>query len=292
MMNQTKIKLKLMKIIFLLINVMILSTNLSLKEKQSEGLKILVYNTHGLPEIFINDNPKMRFPIIGNKTQEYSISLIQEDYSHHEEFSSGFAESSKAIRGGLGARLSCPVCTGSGLTSVFNLPEDWSVEVENKTYQTCSGWFVGANDCFAFKGFQIIKITLPDDRKFFIVNTHMDAGRRDSDRSARAEQLDHIIKSLNKLITNEALIVAGDLNLSSKSAEDMKLLDNFKDELGLNDAFKEITIDKKWSILDYILYKQGDEVEFKIDAVGEDRSFVTKEGALSDHPALYIELTI
>ena len=91
MMNQTKIKLKLMKIIFLLINIMILSTNLSLKEKQSEGLKILVYNTHGLPEIFINDNPKMRFPIIGNKTQEYSISLIQEDYSHHEEFSSGFA---------------------------------------------------------------------------------------------------------------------------------------------------------------------------------------------------------
>jgi hypothetical protein len=292
MMNQTKIKLKLMKIIFLLINVMILSTNLSLKEKQSESLKILVYNTHGLPEIFINDNPKMRFPIIGNKTQEYSISLIQEDYSHHEEFSSGFAESSKAIRGGLGARLSCPVCTGSGLTSVFNLPEDWSVEVENKTYQACSGWFVGANDCFAFKGFQIIKITLPDDRKFFIVNTHMDAGRRDSDRSARAEQLDHIIKSLNRLITNEALIVAGDLNLSSKSAEDMKLLDNFKDELGLNDAFEGITIDKKWSILDYILYKQGDEVEFKIDAAGEDRSFVTKEGALSDHPALYIELTI
>ena len=271
---------------------MILSTNLSLKEKQSEGLKILVYNTHGLPEIFINDNPKMRFPIIGNKTQEYSISLIQEDYSHHEEFSSGFAESSKAIRGGLSARLSCPVCTGSGLTSVFNLPEDWSVEVENKTYRTCSGWFVGANDCFAFKGFQIIKIILPDDRKFFIVNTHMDAGRRDSDRSARAEQLDHIIKSLNKLITHEALIVAGDLNLSSKSAEDMKLLDNFKDELGLNDAFEGITIDKKWSILDYILYKQGDEVEFKIDAVGEDRSFVTKEGALSDHPALYVELTI
>ena len=96
----------------------------------------------------------------------------------------------------------------------------------------------------------------------------------------------------DRLITHEALIVAGDLNLSSKSAEDMKLLDNFKDELGLNDAFEGITIDKKWSILDYILYKQGDEVEFKIDAVGEDRSFVTKEGALSDHPALYIELTI
>ena len=120
----------------------------------------------------------------------------------------------------------------------------------------------------------------------------MDAGRRDSDRSARAEQLEHIISSLNKLITNEALIVAGDLNLSSKSSEDMKLLDNFKDELKLNNAFEGITIDKKWSILDYILYKQGDEVEFKIEAVGEDRSFVTEEGALFDHPALFIKLSI
>ena len=98
------------------------------------------------------------------------------------------------------------------------------------------------------KGFQIIKITLPDDRKFFIVNTHMDAGRRDSDRSARAEQLEHIMTSLNSLITNEALIVAGDLNLSSKKFRDMKLLNNFKDELKLNNAFEGITIDKKWSI--------------------------------------------
>ena len=48
----------------------------------------------------------------------------------------------------------------------------------------------------------------------------------------------------------------------------------------------------KRQILDYILYKQGDEVEFKIEAVGEDRSFVTEEGALSDHPALFIELSI
>ena len=41
----------------------------------------------------------------------------------------------------------------------------------------------------------------------------------------------------------------------------------------------------------YVLCKQ-DEVEFKIEAVGEDRSFVTEEGALSDHPALFIELSI
>ena len=157
-----------MKLITLLLSSFILSMNLSSLEKQSDKLKILVYNTHGLPEIFISDNPKKRFPIIGKKTQDYNISLLQEDYSHHEELSSGLAKKSIAIRGGMGSRLLCPFCTGSGLTSVFNLPENWRLEVENETYQTCSGWLRGANDCFAYKGFQIIKIALPSNNEFFI----------------------------------------------------------------------------------------------------------------------------
>ena len=57
----------------------------------------------------------------------------------------------------------------------------------------------------------------------------MDAGKRDSDRASRQRQLEHIISTIKPKTATEALIVAGDLNLSSKSAEDMKLLDNFKD---------------------------------------------------------------
>ena len=271
---------------------MILSTNLFSSEKQSNTLRILVYNTHGLPEIFISDNPKKRFPVIGKKTQDFSISLLQEDYSHHEELSSGLAKESLAIRGGLGGRLICPFCTGSGLTSVFNLPENWSVEVENESYDTCSGWLRGANDCFAYKGFQIIKITLPNSKRFFIVNTHMDAGRRDSDRAARKRQLEQIISTIKQRTTTEALIVAGDLNLNSKNPKDVKLLESFKENLRLTDSFTGHKISEKWTILDYILYKQGEELEFKIISVGEDESFVTDEGTLSDHPALILELEI
>ena len=271
---------------------MILSTNLFSSEKQSNTLRILVYNTHGLPEIFISDNPKKRFPVIGKKTQDFSISLLQEDYSHHEELLSGLAKESLAIRGGLGGRLICPFCTGSGLTSVFNLPKNWSVEVENESYDTCSGWLRGANDCFAYKGFQIIKITLPSNKRFFIVNTHMDAGRRDSDRAARKRQLEQIISTIKQRITTEALIVAGDLNLNSKNPKDVKLLESFKENLRLTDSFTGHKISEKWTILDYILYKQGEELEFKIISVGEDESFVTDEGTLSDHPALILELEI
>lgn len=280
------------KLITLLLSSFILSMNLSSLEKQSDKLKILVYNTHGLPEIFINDDPKKRFPIIGKKTQDYNISLLQEDYSHHEELSSGLAKKSMAIRGGMGSSLKCPFCVGSGLTSVFNLPKNWTVEVENETYKTCSGWLRGANDCFAYKGFQIIKITLPSNKKIFIVNTHMDAGRRTSDRSSRKKQLEQIVSTISKRTTTEALIVAGDLNLYSKNPEDVKLLEKFKKELKLTDAFINHKIRKKWAILDYVLYKQGSEVEFKILSVGEDKSFVTEEGPLSDHPALFIEISI
>ena len=281
-----------MKLKALFLSTMILSMNLFSLEQQSEKLRILVYNTHGLPEIFISDNPKMRFPVIGKKTQDFSIALLQEDYSHHEELLSGLAKESLAIRGGLGGRLICPFCTGSGLTSVFNLPKNWTVDVENETYDTCSGWLRGANDCFAYKGFQLIKITLPSNKRFFIVNTHMDAGKRDSDRASRERQLEQIISTIKQRTTTEALIVAGDLNLNSKNPEDVKLLENFKEELKLTDSFTGHKISKKWTILDYILYKQGEELEFKIISVGEDESFVTEEGPLSDHPALIIEVSI
>ena len=281
-----------MKIKIILLNLLIVSINLSSQEFHKETLKMLVYNTHGLPEIFISDNPKKRFPIIGEKTQDFNISLLQEDYAHHEELSSGFAQKSIAIRGPMGGTLSCPFCTGSGLTSIFNLPKDWNIEVESEAYETCSGWLRGANDCFAYKGFQIIKITTPNQKKFFIVNTHMDAGRRDSDRSSRKIQLDHIVSAIEQREIDEALIVAGDLNLNSKDPKDVLLLEEFKEKLKLNDSFEGYEISKKWSILDYILYRQGSEVEFKLVSVGEDESFVTEEGPLSDHPALFLEISI
>lgn len=281
-----------MKIKIILLNLLIVSINLSSQEFHKETLKMLVYNTHGLPEIFISDNPKKRFPIIGEKTQDFNISLLQEDYAHHEELSSGFAQKSIAIRGPMGGTLSCPFCTGSGLTSVFNLPQDWQIEVQNEAYETCSGWLRGANDCFAYKGFQIIKITTPQKKKFYIVNTHMDAGRRDSDRASRKIQLEHIVSTIEQREIKEALIVAGDLNLNSKDPQDVLLLEKFKKKLKLNDSFEGYEISKKWSILDYILYRQGSEVKFKLLSVGEDESFITEEGPLSDHPALFLELSI
>ena len=108
-------KLKILILSFLYLPLSIFSY----EQLEKDVYKILVYNTHGLPEVFINDNPKMRFPIIGDKTKDYDISLIQEDYSHHDELSSGLSKDSLVVRGPMGGTLSCPFCTGSGLTSIL-----------------------------------------------------------------------------------------------------------------------------------------------------------------------------
>ena len=85
-----------MKHKFLLIIYLLIPFEVFSLEDKNFSLNILVYNTHGLPEIFIDDNPKKRFPTIGEKTQDFNISLLQEDYSHHEELSSGLGTKSIA----------------------------------------------------------------------------------------------------------------------------------------------------------------------------------------------------
>ena len=276
-----------MKFVFLVYFLITLSSHLFADNDKSTEIKILVYNTHGLPGIFLRDNPEIRFPLIGDKTKEYELSLLQEDYAHHKKLISVIKTESQVFRGKLGNKFLCPICTGSGLTSIANLPQDWNIEVVNENFKTCSGWISGWNDCFAKKGFQILKITPPLRESLFFVNTHLDAGSRESDREARKNQLNQIISTLNETIKGEALILAGDLNLNSKNLEDLKLLENLKERLNLTDAFVDVDIAKKWQILDYVLFNKGENNIIGIKKVGEDTSLISKEGPLSDHPALF-----
>ena len=74
--------------------------------------------------------------------------------------------------------------------------------------------------------------------------------------------------------------------------EDLKLLENLKERLNLTDAFVNVDIEKKWQILDYILFNKGKNNTVSISKVGDDTSLISKEGPLSDHPALFVHITI
>ena len=197
----------------------LISTNLS-----SEEIKILAYNTHGLPAVFAGDDPEERFPLIGEKTKSYQLSLLQEDFAHHELLLKNLNEGSVALRGNTNNKSFCPFCSGSGLTTISNLEKEWQIEIQSEAFNTCSGWLGGLNDCFATKGFQLARIETPLGKHFYVVNTHLDAGRNSSDRQARATQLQQIATKMKQEASEEALIIVGDLNLSWNDPEDRALI--------------------------------------------------------------------
>ena len=75
----------------ILLTILCLFSNFSCADVFSENrprvaveMSLLVYNTHGLPAFFARDNPGERFPKIGNLTQGFDVSLLQEDFAHHD----------------------------------------------------------------------------------------------------------------------------------------------------------------------------------------------------------------
>lgn len=271
----------------------LLSGNLlSYESGNPEELKLLVYNTHGLPAVFSKDDPVQRFPAIGEQTKRFQLSLLQEDFAHHELLLDSLADSSVAVRGNDSRFSFCPFCSGSGLTMISNLNQEWRIEIESEAFNTCSGWLRGLNDCFATKGFQLVRIETPSGKHFFLLNTHLDAGRNTSDLKARANQLKQIVTKARKEIAGEALIVAGDLNLYWEDPKDRALLEAFEKDLGLMNSFKGVQKERGWPILDYILYRNGKGTTLEILETGEDPAFQNDAGPLSDHPALFMRLLI
>ena len=258
----------------------------------SEEIKILVYNTHGLPAVFAGDDPKERFPLIGEKIKLYQLSLLQEDFAHHELLLKHLKEDSVAFRGNTSNKTFCPFCSGSGLTMISNLEKKWHLDVNSEDFASCSGWLGGLNDCFASKGFQLARIKTPSGKNLFILNTHLDAGRSTADRTVRAEQLNQILTKVKQEIPEEALIIAGDLNLRWNDPKDRHLLEAFKKDLDLIDSFEGVKSDKDRPTLDYILYRNGQSTSLKILEIGEDLSFEYEKGPLSDHPALFLKLLL
>jgi hypothetical protein len=255
-------------------------------------LKLLVYNTHGLPAVFSKDDPVRRFPEIGKQIRRYQLSLLQEDFAHHEALLDSLPKSSVAVRGNKSRFSLCPFCSGSGLTMISDLQQEWKLEIQAEAFNTCSGWLRGLNDCFATKGFQLSRMETPSGKRFFVVNTHLDAGRNASDRQARKNQLKQIVAKVQKEAAGEALIIAGDLNLDWEDPEDRALLETFRKELGLINSGQEVQADRGWPILDYIFYRNGRATTLEVLETGEDKAFKNDVGPLSDHPALFIKLLI
>ena len=256
-------------------------------------LSLLVYNTHGLPELIAGDKPRERFPKIGELTKGYDLSLLQEDFAHHVLLLQYVRRPADAVQGSDARIPKCIVCSGSGLTLVSNLPKSvWQVRSSFKPFDTCSGWISGLNDCFAQKGFQLITLENTLGHQILMVNTHLDAGRSELDREARASQLDQIALTLETEAGSSAILLAGDLNLHWGTPLDNELLQNFVQRLNLVAAQKGGDVSSGWQTLDYIYYRSSKKTNLSLMSSGEDVAFTSEGKPLSDHPALFANFKI
>ena len=256
-------------------------------------LSLLVYNTHGLPELIAGDKPRERFPKIGELTKGYDLSLLQEDFAHHVLLLQYVRRPADAVQGSDARIPKCIVCSGSGLTLVSNLPKSvWQVRSSFKPFDTCSGWISGLNDCFAQKGFQLITLENTLGHQILMVNTHLDAGRSELDREARASQLDQIALTLETEAGSSAILLAGDLNLHWETPLDNELLQNFVQRLNLVAAQKGGDVSSGWQTLDYIYYRSSKKTNLSLMSSGEDVAFTSEGKPLSDHPALFANFKI
>ena len=256
-------------------------------------LSLLVYNTHGLPDLIAGDKPRERFPKIGELTKGYDLSLLQEDFAHHVLLLQHVRRPADAVQGSDARIPKCMVCSGSGLTLVSNLPKSvWQVRSSFKPFDTCSGWISGLNDCFAQKGFQLITLENTLGHQILMVNTHLDAGRSELDREARASQLDQIALTLETEAGSSAILLAGDLNLHWETPLDNELLQNFVQRLNLVAAQKGGDASSSWQTLDYIYYRSSKKTNLSLTSSGEDVAFTSEGKPLSDHPALFANFKI
>ena len=256
-------------------------------------MSLFVYNTHGLPAVFARDNPKERFPKIGNLTQRFDVSLLQEDFSHHDLLLQHVKSSADIVRGVAEDFPKCWICSGSGLTLISKLQRPyWKTRVSFIPFKECSGWLNRSNDCFAQKGFQLMVLKSNDGHRVYIVNTHLDAGNNKVDREVRASQLDKIALTLETETVGEAVVVAGDLNLDWQSPPDNLLLQKFVNRLNLVLVQKGGDASNDWKTLDYIYYRSGTSTSISEISSGEVDTLTKITEPLSDHPALFANFRI
>lgn len=250
-------------------------------------ISVLSYNIHGLPSWIALDDPPTRIPQILEKTRNYDVVLLQEDFAYHAVVDA-HKRHPELWRGS--AEWLAWVGTGAGLTILSKQPIAGASFAE--PYGICNGWIGAANDCLGNKGFLLTRLVLADGIELDVWNTHLDAGRSDEDRDVRQRQLDMLAAAMESRSRGRAVLVGGDFNLEWDDAADRAVLEPFAKRLGL--AVAAQTPPDGWeSHLDYLLVRNGDATCVAPSGGGKDEALV--DGAsqpLSDHPAIRTRLRV
>ncbi|MCB9766002.1 MAG: hypothetical protein H6739_39875 [Alphaproteobacteria bacterium] len=247
----------------------------------TEGqLTALTYNVHGLPPGVTGDDTPGRMTQIAPRLPAYPLIGLQEDFDP-ENHALLVAQAEHQTQAWFDEVLDDRVYP-SGLAVLVDQP---LVELLEVHYDACNGLLDGASDCFASKGFQVLRLQLGAGQ-VDVYNTHMEAGSGEADDAARATQVDQLVATLNGFSADRAVIFLGDSNLHDDDPDDLPLVEQLKEEGGLTDACDAVGCPEPGRI-DRVMIRSAGGVHLEVLAWRVDEAFVDAQGVgLSDHDAV------
>jgi endonuclease/exonuclease/phosphatase family metal-dependent hydrolase len=221
-------------------------------------VKILTFNVHGLPSPFVKEKLRAirsRSTLIEAELWRYDVYCLQEDFLKGFD---GHHGGGWLRRSGLTLNAASERGGAGGLECPLR-------DVDFKAYKA---WGPHKGDGWARKGFQRCRI-----HETLLANTHMDAGGRSGDREARSKQRARLKRKIPAL---GPAILAGDFN--PDDAEERSELRDWAAGMG----FIQASVDTE----------KGRDFIFTRDLQTKDHGEDAQLTALSDHPALWIDVTL
>lgn len=246
---------------------------------------VVSYNVHGLASAITGDDTNKRLKQIGPLLDGYEIVGLQEVFTQegYDNLKAGFNHPVQHwfpdTKEGKAA--------GSGLLLLSRFR---AVEVKTEHYEFCHGTLTGAGDCFASKGFQMVRYELSPGVEVDVYNSHFEAGNGDEDRDARNKNLLKLRDTMLQWSKDRAIVFTGDTNLHEDREGDKKALDDWLKTVPLQDACEAVNCPKKGRI-DRVLFRDGKTVTWKAISWDIPSNFVDADKkALSDHEPIVVKL--
>ena len=201
----------------------------------THGLQVLVFNIHDriLSDSFFSSEAHTEEEVacIGDLASKFDLVLFQEAFVRPAQIAQytkhAWANHPLFTEGGGGdwwpLRAMCNICLSPGL---LMLAREEAESVHSEPYEAFSGWNTDQNkaDDFFSKGFQLVKFPT-----FWVLNSHMDAGRGEDSIEARALQFRQISTAIKRFVSPDApLLVGMDANLRPDQEDrDGEILEEF-----------------------------------------------------------------
>ena len=273
-----------------------------------EELRLLSYNVHGLPALFVEDEPRDRSPTIGWLSEPYDVILFQEDFEyarhigrqlpdHHPSRGNGIGWDPRRL---LAKGLLAPAALfipnfwppyGAGLTSYVRREVAMPEGDLSEAFRACHGWFSHKSDCWSRKGFQRVGVRTRSGVEIHVYNTHLDAGSSPGDIEARRAQFAQMGEAAVRLSAGVPVVMAGDLNTDYARPADRELLLEIAAQSSLRSTGAAGTL-PHWKDRDFIMVADGKNARLRVIEAGEDLRFSSPTRTLSDHPAIFARILV